>query len=32
VIMATMGLVLGYVFDRLIGLLGINLGRMEHHE
>jgi hypothetical protein len=32
VIMAAMGLVLGFGFDRLIGKLGINLGRIEHHE
>ena len=32
VLMAAMGLVLGFGFDRLIGKLGINLGRIEHHE
>ena len=32
VVMAAMGLVLGFGFDRLIGKLGINLGRIEHHE
>jgi hypothetical protein len=32
VTMATMGLVLGLVCDRLMGLLGINLGKMDHHE
>ncbi len=31
-IMAGMGLVLGLGFDKLIGLLGINLGKLEHHE
>ena len=31
-IMVLMGLVLGYGSDRLMGLLGINLGRMSHHE
>jgi hypothetical protein len=30
--MALEGLVLGLVFDRLIGSLGIRLGRHEHHE
>jgi hypothetical protein len=32
VLMAAMGLVLGYGFDRLVVRLGINLGRLEHHE
>lgn len=32
VTMAGMGLVLGWACDRLMGLLGINLGRMSHHE
>jgi hypothetical protein len=32
VVMAVQGAVLGLVFDRLIGLLGIKLGRLEHHE
>lgn len=32
ILMAAMGLVLGYGFDRLVGRLGINLGRLEHHE
>ena len=32
VVMAAMGLILGYGFDRLVGLLGIDLGRLEHHE
>ena len=31
-IMALMGLVLGYFCDRLVGLLGLNLGKMQHHE
>ncbi len=30
--MVTMGLVLGLVTDRLVGLLGINLGKISHHE
>jgi hypothetical protein len=32
VVMAAMGLILGTGFDRLISLLGINLGRLEHQE
>ncbi len=32
VIMAGMGAVLGFTFDRLVGLLGINLGKLDHHE
>jgi hypothetical protein len=32
VIMAGMGLVLGYGFDKLIGLVGIDLGKIDHHE
>lgn len=32
VVMALMGLVLGLGFDRLIGLLGIDLGKLDHHE
>jgi uncharacterized membrane protein YkvI len=32
VTMVSMGLVLGLVTDRLVGLLGINLGRIRHHE
>ncbi len=32
VVMAAMGLILGYGFDRLVGTLGIDLGRLEHHE
>jgi hypothetical protein len=31
-LMALMGLALGYACDRAMGLLGIHLGRMEHHE
>jgi hypothetical protein len=32
VMMAGLGLLLGLVCDRLVGLLGINLGRMQRHE
>ncbi len=32
VVMAAMGLILGYGFDRVVSLLGIDLGRLEHHE
>ena len=32
VVMSSMGLVLGLFTDRLVGLLGINLGRIAHHE
>jgi hypothetical protein len=32
VIMAGMGAVLGFGFDKLIGLLGIKLGKLDHHE
>jgi hypothetical protein len=32
VLMAAMGLILGYGFDRLVAKLGIDLGRLEHHE
>jgi hypothetical protein len=32
VTMVSMGLVLGLITDRLVGLLGINLGRIRHHE
>ncbi len=32
VMMAAMGLILGFLCDRLIGLLGINLGRIQRHE
>jgi hypothetical protein len=31
-IMAGMGAVLGFGFDRLIGLLGIDLGKLDHRE
>lgn len=31
-VMAVMGIVLGLVCDRLVGLLGLNLGKMQHHE
>ncbi len=31
-IMAAMGLILGILCDRLVGLLGLNLGKMQHHE
>jgi hypothetical protein len=31
-VMAGMGLVLGYTMDRMLRLLGINLGKLEHHE
>jgi len=30
--MALMGLILGLCCDRLVGLLGLNLGKMQHHE
>jgi hypothetical protein len=32
VTMAAMGLILGMGFDRLMSLIGINLGRLEHQE
>ena len=32
VLMASMGGILGWGFDRLVGLLGINLGKLDHHE
>jgi hypothetical protein len=32
VTMVLMGLVLGFACDRMMGLLGIDLGRMQHHE
>jgi len=32
VLMAGLGLLLGLVADRLFALLGINLGKMSHHE
>ena len=31
-IMAAQGAVLGFLFDKLILLLGIRLGKMDHHE
>lgn len=32
IIMSGMGLLLGYGCDRLVGLLGIDLGKIKHHE
>lgn len=32
VVMALMGLVLGLLADRVFALLGIHLGKLEHHE
>lgn len=32
VVMSGMGVVLGLLCDRVVGLLGINLGKMSHHE
>lgn len=32
VTMASMGVVLGFIFDKAMGLLGINLGKLDHHE
>jgi hypothetical protein len=32
VVMAGMGLILGFGMDRLLKLLGINLGKLQHHE
>jgi hypothetical protein len=32
VTMAGMGAVLGYAFDKGMGMLGINLGKLDHHE
>jgi hypothetical protein len=32
VVMAAEGLVLGLGFDKLIGLLGLDLGKLDHHE
>ena len=32
VTMALMGSILGFGFDRLVGMLGIDLGKIEHHE
>jgi len=31
-VMAGMGLILGMICDRLVGLLGLDLGKMQHHE
>jgi hypothetical protein len=31
-VMCLMGLVLGFAFDRGMQLLGLNLGKLEHHE
>ncbi len=31
-IMAVMGAVLGFAFDRVVARLGVDLGRIEHHE
>lgn len=31
-IMAGMGVTLGFVFDKAVGMLGINLGKLDHHE
>lgn len=32
VLMAGMGALLGFFFDKIVGLLGINLGKLDHHE
>jgi hypothetical protein len=32
VVMAGMGLLLGLMFDRLLVLLGLELGKLDHHE
>lgn len=32
VVMAGMGATFGFVFDKLVGMLGINLGKLDHHE
>jgi hypothetical protein len=32
VVMAVQGAALGFAFDKLIGLLGIRLGKLDHHE
>jgi hypothetical protein len=32
VVMALMGLILGFGCDRLMGLLGLDLGKLQHHE
>jgi hypothetical protein len=31
-VMALMGLILGFGCDRLMGLLGLDLGKIQHHE
>jgi hypothetical protein len=32
VIMAGIGAILGFAFDKLVALLGIRLGKLDHHE
>jgi len=32
IVMAAMGAILGFAFDRLVIMLGIDLGKLEHHE
>jgi len=32
IVMASMGAILGFAFDRLVILLEIDLGKLEHHE
>lgn len=32
VIMCAMGVVFGFAFDRAMGLLGLDLGKLSHHE
>ncbi len=32
VVMVSEGTILGFAFDRVIGLLGIRLGKLDHHE
>lgn len=32
IVMALMGLILGYGCDRIMGLLGLDLGKIKHHE
>jgi len=32
VVMAGMGLILGLTFDRLLVMLGLELGKLDHHE
>lgn len=32
VVMAGMGLILGLIFDRLLVLMGLELGKLDHHE